>query len=177
MRGLTGLPKNSKISTADALNRILLNISDKLQKKHRGAAKREQIALREAWDRQESVFAMRFENEGWQINHAGDLDEEGCEVPFWAEIISDAFAGHPWRSEEERDKARKGALTNKSTGLILASSQVEPALDGLHAGGRYRTRTKGSPLVRYELPTALEKFNPRGTHQPSRGLLLAALKS
>jgi hypothetical protein len=107
---------------------------------------------------------------------------------------SDAVAGHAGKTDEELNERRKGALT-ASSHLVIASSAVETAIDGIHyadlnpayvkyAGGKvieddygyqycpgtYITRTAGSLHVRWELPEKLKPFCAQDAYRPGSGL-------
>lgn len=180
MQCVLGLPEGSTMPIPAALSAVLSKISGPLQEKFRAEAKGEHIAVRAAISRKMNDFAARTAA-GW--DPFADL-KNGFDAQEMAERISGLFAGRAAETNEEARQARDesypkdedgnrigGPLSRGGNALVVASSAVETAIDGIHAGGRYQTRTKGSPLVRYEMPEALKPFCPQPRNQPSQRLL------
>ncbi|NBX65455.1 MAG: hypothetical protein EBQ96_00445 [Proteobacteria bacterium] len=177
MQCVLGLPEGSTIPIPAALAAVLSKISSPLQERFRAEAKSDHIATDLAISRKMNSFAASGGDMFSQITAGFDAQE-------MAERISGLFAGRAAQTNSEASEARDaayprdaehnrigGPVATSGNSLVVASSAVETAIDGIHADGRYQTRTKGSPLVRHEMPETLKPFCPQPRNQPSQRLL------
>jgi len=121
----------------EALMRTKARITDPLREHFRSQEKQDRIELRKA-------ISTKLENDMKR------LTEKGLEETLKAADEKAAFI----REEEKEESTQLSRVTQ----LVVQESQVETQMDGLYADGRYRTKTKGSLLVRKELPAALMPF-------------------
>ncbi|MDX1921911.1 MAG: hypothetical protein SFW65_02135 [Alphaproteobacteria bacterium] len=148
VRGILGLPEDSDIPLHMALRAAVKEIGQPLkqrQKENDAAAQQAKHALIE---------------EQWQRITATPITVER----IFAEIEQGADKPKVKKKAEETSPDAR-------TDLVIVDSEVEPCIDGLYCDGRYRTRTKGSPFVRKEMPSALQPFCPQGTRPRPQMLL------
>jgi|GEM_PF-5190269 len=166
LRGLLGLSRDSKTPLYVSLKGALHEISEPLKTNLRDLERKKEIESREArWNRVSS-----------QMDSLNFLPSKFLDLMAQSDLAlkySDALAGILGKSGEELEDERKSGITTAAN-LIVADSEVETCIDGLHAEGRYISRTKGSPFVRKELPNALKPFCPEGAQRPSLKKLLSS---
>ncbi len=155
LRCLVGLAKESDDPIYPALIRLVNETKESIRSHFRDKSKAETMAFNQALARK-----MREDQARWSgARSLGDILGERFKEREFSLYLSDAFAGRAKKDDDTPPEEKKG-LSNKAN-LVVASSEVETCIDGIHAGGRYRSKTKGSPFVRKELPKALEPFCPQ----------------
>ena len=163
--GILGLPPDSTKPLYTALESAIREIATPLREHHRQETRRKEEAL---W---ETAFARIGHNKiGGKEITLESLREE-IDQKHLKQRLSDFVSGKTYVAPES-DGPTTHAVTQKAN-LVVAESEVETCLDGLHAGGRYVSRTQNSPFVRKELPSALQPFCPTSDNRPDPNKLLS----
>jgi hypothetical protein len=188
LRYILGEPKESSRPLSVALIAKVQDIEGALKEQSREQARQ---------DQHDSYDSFLDRRRAWNANRPDVLGTMKRRIDefFLFQEVSDMVAGKPFISDEDRAAKTKGAVSIMAQ-LVVASSAVETAIDGVHKAhvdwkwyyfkkgqrpgyhedtpcpGTYLTRTKGSPYVRYELPESLTPFVAEHSHRPSHQLLL-----
>ena len=156
IRCLTGQEHDSQESLHLALQRAVHQTAKPLKERSRQQSKTETIEFRQALDRHMDYIHTHAE-ELW------DQTKKSFSERNIALDLSDAFAGRAGQTDEDRKKASEKALANAAN-IVLADSEVETCVEGVHGGGRYVSRPRGSLFVRKELPEKLKPFAPQSQY-------------
>ncbi|MBI1327977.1 MAG: hypothetical protein GC136_10090 [Alphaproteobacteria bacterium] len=164
------LPSAENADLGAALKQAVHHLAPSLKAHFRSKTRMETLQLYDALEKHMAEQLATLDNR-WtaMMEHAATADERLEKITK----LSDIFAGRGKMTDEDRKKLKENALAHPGN-LVVADSAVETCMDGIHAGGRYRSKTKGSPYVRKEMPATLKPFVSNPDNRPSGQAVLQA---
>ncbi len=153
MRCAAGLSQDSNMPISSALSNLRQQVSAPLKECFR------------AKSQENSRVFMEKHHEQNMLNRGRDVFAK----------LQGLVSGYDHATDKTTTNETGGALANV-TNLVVVDSKVETCIDGIHANGRYISRTRNSLFVRKELPNALKPFMPSNDNEFSAQLVLNILR-
>ncbi len=149
MRCAAGLSQDSDVPISSALNKVRQQVSAPLKE-----------YFRAKFQENSRVFIEKYHEQN-MLNRGRDIFAE----------LQGVVSGYDHAADKTITNENDSVLTNV-TNLVVADSKVETCIDGIHADGRYISRTRNSLFVRKELPSSLKPFAPSNDNKASVQLVL-----